>query len=294
MTEVCAVVLAAGEGRRLRPLTEVCPKALCPVGNVALLDRALASVASLGFTGPDRVAVNAWHLADQIVAHVGGRAHVAVETGSAPLGSAGGLAVMRDWIDGRHVLVGNADAYLAGGDLGPLLRHWDGEHVRLLGVPAGGAGEFGAHRFAGFSLLPWRYVARLPIVAADLVRAVWRPAEALGQLRVIEYAGHYLDSGTPADYLAANLDAAQAADLDTTPGSLIAPDAVVAGTAVESVIGAHAEVYGRVERTVVWPGAYVGPDEHLVESIRFGVTGTIDARPARVAPPPERVEVRSG
>ena len=48
---ICAIVLAAGEGRRLRPLTTVRPKALCPVGNVALLDRALARVAGLGLTG---------------------------------------------------------------------------------------------------------------------------------------------------------------------------------------------------------------------------------------------------
>lgn len=70
MNEVCAVVLAAGEGRRLRPLTERTPKALCPVGNVPLLELALARVAALvpGLSGPDRVAVNAWY---QI-----GRAHV--------------------------------------------------------------------------------------------------------------------------------------------------------------------------------------------------------------------------
>jgi len=35
------VILAAGEGQRLRPLTEDLPKALCPVGNVPLLERGL-------------------------------------------------------------------------------------------------------------------------------------------------------------------------------------------------------------------------------------------------------------
>ena len=61
MIEVCAVVLAAGEGRRLRPLTESRPKALCPVGNVPLLDRALAAVAALGLAGPDRVVIDFTH-----------------------------------------------------------------------------------------------------------------------------------------------------------------------------------------------------------------------------------------
>ena len=110
---VAAVVLAAGEGRRLRPLTEAVPKALCPVGNVPLLDLALRRLAELGFEGTDRVAVNAWYLAPQIVAAVHERAYVSVEGGTHPLGTAGGLARLRDWLDGRGVLAVNADAYLA-------------------------------------------------------------------------------------------------------------------------------------------------------------------------------------
>ena len=57
--EVCGVVLAAGEGQRLRPLTELVPKALCPIGNVPLLDLALRRLAGLGLSGPSSVAVNA-------------------------------------------------------------------------------------------------------------------------------------------------------------------------------------------------------------------------------------------
>src|SRR3954449_10445284 len=99
MTDVCAVVLAAGVGLRLRPLTAVRPKALCPVGNVALLDRALARVAGFGVSGPAAVAVNASYLAGQVVAHVGDRATLSVEPGE-PLGTSGGVAKLRDWIDG--------------------------------------------------------------------------------------------------------------------------------------------------------------------------------------------------
>ncbi len=54
MTSLCAVVFAAGEGTRLRPLTTTVPKPLCPVGNVTLLDRALARLAQHGLqrSGP--------------------------------------------------------------------------------------------------------------------------------------------------------------------------------------------------------------------------------------------------
>ncbi|BCJ63450.1 nucleotidyltransferase family protein [Polymorphospora rubra] len=267
---VCAVVLAAGEGRRLRPLTEQLPKALCPVGNVALLDRALDRVAGLGLTGTDRVAVNACYLGDQVVAHVGGRTHLSVEPG-APLGTSGGIGNLRDWIGGRGVLVGNADAYLAGAvppgaDIAALLAGWDGETVRLLGQPLDDPAErggFGGHRFAGFSLLPWRYVRDLPPDPAELVRTVWRPAEADGALEVVPFAGTYLDTGTPRDYLAANLHAAGG-------GELVDPRARVTGRVRQAVVGADAEVAGTVRRAVVWPGAVVAAGETLSDAVRVG------------------------
>ncbi|GIH18713.1 NTP transferase domain-containing protein [Rugosimonospora africana] len=276
-TEICSVVLAAGEGRRLRPLTETVPKALCPIGNVPLLDRALARLAELGFTGPTRVAVNAWHLADQVVAAVGDRAHLSVESGPQPLGTAGGVAALRDWVGGRGVLVGNADAYLAGGDLAPLLGGWDGTEVRLLGTP-GPPYEFGRYRFAGHSLLPWHRVRDLAVEPGELVKRLWRDAEAAGELTVVPYGGRYLDTGTPGDYLAANLDAAG------PDGRIVAPDADVTGTVHSAVIGAGAVVRGRVEHAVVWPGGYVGPDEHLTSAIRYGRDGTVTAAPDEGAP----------
>jgi len=281
--DVCVVVLAAGEGRRLRPLTLQTPKALCPVGNVPLLDRAFDLVGLLGFDGPDRVAVNAWSHATQIVTHVAGRAHVSVETAERPLGSAGGLAALRDWIDGRHVLVANADAYLQGGSVAPLVDAWDGRHVRMLGVPAGDrTPEFGAYRFAGVSLLPAYLLGNLEAAPTDLVRAIWRPAESSGALVVVDYRGTYIDSGTPADYLAANLHAARLAP----SGCLIDPDAEVSGSVFDSVVGPDAVVAGDIRRTVVWPGSVVAAAERLTDAIRFGTHGTVDARTAATASRP--------
>ncbi|TCB97877.1 nucleotidyl transferase [Micromonospora zingiberis] len=290
--DVCALVLAAGEGTRLRPLTERLPKALCPVGNVSLLDRALARLAGLGLTGPQQVAVNACYLGDQVVDRVGSRAHLSVEPGS-PLGTAGGVGKLRDWIAGRGVLVGNADAYLAdpaappGPDIAALLHDWDGDSVRLLGQPApdpGAPGTFDGHVFTGYSLLPWRLVRDLPPVFGDLVRAVWRPAEAAGRLTVVPYQGTFYDTGTPADYLAANLHAAADAQVEPTATvterchrSLIGPGATITGGCHHSVIGAGATVRGTVTRCVVWPGATVGADEHLHDAIRVDDDLTVPA-----------------
>ncbi|MGK5684670.1 nucleotidyltransferase family protein [Actinoplanes sp. URMC 104] len=268
MTAVAGVILAAGEGQRLRPLTEQVPKALCPVGNVALLDRALARLAALGLAGPESVAVNAAYLADQVVRHVGDRAHLSVEP-DGPVGTSGGVGRLRDWIDGRGALVGNADAYLAdpardpGKDIAALLDGWSGETVRMLTKPnlPGTTGGFSGRRFTGFSLLPWRHVRGLTGEHDNLVRTVWRPAEAEGALELIDYPGLYIDTGTPADYLRANLHAANGA-------TLADPTATVTGAVTGSVIGAGAEVHGDVTRCVVWPGARVEAGESLTDAVR--------------------------
>jgi NDP-sugar pyrophosphorylase family protein len=260
---------------RLRPLTATLPKALCPVGNITLLDRALARLRRHGLAGPERVAVNACHLANRIEAHVGERVHLSCEPGPPALGTSGALHHLRDWIAGRGVLAVNADAYLTPTDLEPLVEGWDGQTVRVLTVPAGARPpEFGLSRFAGASLLPADLVAALPPGRSELVLSVWRPAERAGRLEIIPYGGSYIDTGTHTDFLAANLHAAR---IDPSGGgSLVAPDAVVTGRVVSSVIGAGAVVAGSVTRCVVFPGARVGPDEELVNAIRLGSDITVE------------------
>lgn len=66
------MVLAAGKGVRMRPLTDTVPKPLVRVGGKALLDHALDRLAAAGI---DRAIVNVHHLADQIETHLADRAH---------------------------------------------------------------------------------------------------------------------------------------------------------------------------------------------------------------------------
>src|SRR6188508_754067 len=65
--ELVGVALAAGEGRRLRPLTDHRPKPLCPVGNVALLDQALDRLSA----ATDALAVNLHHERPAMDEHLG-------------------------------------------------------------------------------------------------------------------------------------------------------------------------------------------------------------------------------
>src|SRR5688500_8894369 len=107
---LAAIVLAAGGGTRLRRLTLEQAKARGPVGGEPPLDMAVRRVAGVVGAGPAVLAVNAHDRAAQLVAHLGDRATVSVEAPRA-LGTAGAVAALRPWLDGRPALVVNADAW---------------------------------------------------------------------------------------------------------------------------------------------------------------------------------------
>lgn len=104
-----AMILAAGVGTRLRPLTLVRPKPLVPVMGMDLLTYWIHKLHAEGF---DAVVVNAFHLADQVVKSVGRRSwplsvHVRVE--SKLLGTAGGLRNALDFLGAEPFAVVNGD-----------------------------------------------------------------------------------------------------------------------------------------------------------------------------------------
>lgn len=247
VTPLAGIVLAAGAGTRLRPLTELLPKALCPVANRPLLDHAIERI------GPhvEALAVNVHHHREQMLEHLEGTSspvplHVSVEEEEA-LGTAGGVANLASWVAGRDVIVANADAW--GTDpLDRLVTGWDRQRIRLLVTPADDAPDFeGMWRFAGVSLMPWRDVSELAAEPSGLYEVLWMHAEEVGRVELVPSLGAAVDCGTPRDYLAANLIASGG----------------------DPVVGTGAVVEGRLERSVVWPYARVEAHEHLRYAIRL-------------------------
>jgi N-acetyl-alpha-D-muramate 1-phosphate uridylyltransferase len=245
---ICGVVLAAGAGERLRPLTLRRPKPLCPVDGVPLVDHARARLAPVT---PD-VAVNLHHGRAALADHLGSAGvHLSIEEPEA-LGTAGALGNLRDWIAGRPVVVVNADTWCPG-TLEPLVDGWDGERVRLLVV--GDDRLRPTVQLAG-ALMPWSEVAPLEATPSGLYEASWRRLQAHGGVEAVRWDGPCVDCGTPGRYLAANMAASRGAP----------------------VIGRNAVVEGVVERSVVWDGAHVDAGEHLVDAVRADSRMTVLVR----------------
>lgn len=246
--DLAGVVLAAGAGTRLAPLTRLRPKALCPVAGTALLDRAIDRLAP----HVGEVAVNLHHGASQVEAHLDRRpgppVHRSLELPVA-LGTAGALGALRPWLADRAVLLTNADAWFGPElDLGSFVAGWDGERARLLCVHDPGRGDLGPLRYCGVALLPAAQVARFEAVPSGLYEVSWRDEQAVGRLDLVATDARFVDCGTPADYLAANLAA-------TGGASAIDPSARVGPGA-------------SIEASVLWPGAEVAPGEVLRRAVR--------------------------
>jgi NDP-sugar pyrophosphorylase family protein len=255
MSDILAgFVLAAGAGTRLHPLSYVRAKALCPVGNVPLVDHAIERVSAATTPGADHLAVNVHHHAVQMHDHLDGRVHVSWERERA-LGTAGALGFGRGWIDGRDVLVVNADAW-NDADLVSFASGWDRERIRILTV--GGTGTLEPTSPIVASLMPWSAVRDLAPEPSGLYEVCWRTAAEDGRVEVITHDGEFVDCGTPAQYLEANLRSSGG-------GSVVDP---------------AAEVHGTLERCVVWDTGRVAAGEHLRDAIRIGSRLTTLVRPS--------------
>jgi MurNAc alpha-1-phosphate uridylyltransferase len=130
-----AMVLAAGLGTRMRPLTDQLPKALVPVAGRPLLDRVLDKLVEAGVR---RAVVNVHHFADQVETHLRSRTDLEVlisDERAGLLDSGGGIQHARAMLGEDPIFVANIDSlWLEGATpaLEGLKQAWDPERMDLL------------------------------------------------------------------------------------------------------------------------------------------------------------------
>ncbi|WP_355659771.1 N-acetylmuramate alpha-1-phosphate uridylyltransferase MurU [Halomonas salifodinae] len=206
-----AMILAAGLGTRMRPLTDHCPKPLLPVAGKPLIVHHLERLAAAEIT---EVVINVSYRAEQIMAALGDGSDFGVRIAwsreEAPLETGGGIQQALPLLGEAPFLLVNGDIWCdldprrlpsLGADLAHLVlvdnpnHHPHGDfHLEARGRVR----ERGEPRltFAGLSLLAPALVASEPAGAFPLAPLL-RRAMAAGRVSGSHHRGDWVDVGTP-------------------------------------------------------------------------------------------------
>jgi MurNAc alpha-1-phosphate uridylyltransferase len=219
-----AMVMAAGLGKRMRPLTATRPKPLVEVAGKALLDHVLDRLRAAGVR---KVVVNVHYLADAVEAHLASRGHgldvVISDERSLLLETGGGLVRAAPLIDCDPFLAVNSDNLWVDGPadtLRLLASHWDERRMDalLLLVPLAraenhhGMGDFHMDRegrlrrrarshvapfvFTGIQMISKRLLRDAPDGAFS-TNIFWDRAIDEGRCFGAVHQGLWFDVGTP-------------------------------------------------------------------------------------------------
>ena len=158
-----AMVLAAGLGKRMHPITETMPKPLVKVHGKTLLDHGLDA---LERAGVEQVVVNVHYLADQIEMHLAGRARPQVvisDERQALLDSGGGIVRALPHLGRNPFYLLNADSFWIEGyrpNLLNLARHFDPDRMDMMLLVSGMGSAIGYEGKGDFTMDPCGVLSR--------------------------------------------------------------------------------------------------------------------------------------
>ncbi len=268
------MLLAAGWGKRMEPLSTVVPKPALEVLGRPLLASAMSH---LGNAGCAHIVANIHRYPEQVAAAARAACPTRLSFSWEPelLGSAGGVSAARPALGEGPVLVGNADTWgevdlqplLDAGDEGTavlaLIPHPDPARWSSVVLDAGGRVEAflapGAPHsgerflFTGFQLLGAKVVASLPPPPARMA-AVWDELRRRGALRSVVVRGSWREAGTPAAYRTLVVDLLDR-DGWVHPQAILDPEARLARSAVGA--GCRVAAGSVVSECVLTAGAAV-------------------------------------
>jgi mannose-1-phosphate guanylyltransferase len=298
---VQALVLAGGEGTRLRPLTLTTPKPVMPLAGRPFLSFMLAWARSHGV---DEVILSCGFMSDAVKLVLGDiyegmRLRYVIE--DEPLGTAGPVRLAYDeGLLEERLFVLNGDV-LTDIDLTAELAEHERKEARATlalhpvedtssygVVPTAedgaveafiekGGGDAPTDRINAGAYVIERSVAEsIPAGRAVSFEREVFPGMVGEGLYGFEAAGYWIDIGTPERYLEATWDLLAGRVASTLPprdetGSLVYENCLVSGAHVgpQSVLGRHCSVGtdARVERSVLHERVHVGADAAVVESV---------------------------
>jgi len=282
-----AMILAAGLGTRLQPLTMDRPKALVPIGNKPVIDLIIGYLKNQGIT---EIVVNAHHHQEQIVKHLdGGRPfgiRIDIRVEQEILGTGGGIENTRDFWDDDPFIVINGDvltdinlenAYDAHGRSGSpvtLILHdqppfnqirIDSKH-NILDIAQ--ENRPGRMAFTGIHIIDPEVLNRIPKgVFSSIIDCYRRLMEKGKPPKAYLSTGHnWRDIGSVQSYVLANREALKGNRSLVAPGCRIHHSAMLKDWAVidENTI---LEQGVEVERSILWEKVIIRKGKKVIDSI---------------------------
>lgn len=295
-----AMILAAGYGTRLRPVTYTLPKPLVPLCNRPLIGWAVETLLAAGIGD---LIVNVHHLAEAIEGHLRAhylaRAEIAFSFEQEILGTGGGVRRVRPLLEHEtEFLLVNGDTvqFPPYRELIEARREEDSlASLTLRHPPANdkftpvylddgfitgfGKGTGEPLMFSGSHLISSRIFRYLPDKEfSGIVDEVYQPLLDAHRETIAGVVddGFWFDIGTPQRYLTASRALLEAivrgdvrAPLDSSVrgDSLVDHSATIEGTLVRSTIGARTAVQGELHDTSVWDDCAIGSGVRLERCI---------------------------
>jgi NDP-sugar pyrophosphorylase family protein len=282
-----AMILAAGFGTRLGPLTQKRPKALMPVGNRPIIDWIIDYLKEQGVRN---IVVNAHHLYDQILNHLCDNSafgiNIEVRVEKEILGTGGGIRNTMDFWNGTPFIVINGDtltdidisgAYRAHerrGNMVTLVLHDKAPFNQIeidnqLNIKDIAHGDLPNRlAFTGIHIIDPKLLEFLPEgVFSNIVECYRDLIKSDNPIRGFLSKGHiWQDIGTVETYLLANKKAAGSARFIFAPNTSIAPSArledwAVLGHDVQLEEGAE------IRRSVLWEEVRVKKGMKVIDSV---------------------------
>lgn len=280
-----AVILAAGEGKRLRPLTVLRPKAMLPVGNKPILQYVLEAVAANGIR--DIVMVVGYHK-EQVQDHFGSGKSMGMDIKYVEqrqqLGTAHALKQAREMM-GDQFLVISGDKYVAPSTIAPLVKSSsnamlatfqkngakygvvvaeDGKVVKVVEKPGGAQESLISAGVYAFTRDVFDHIAN----DVEIPSVLTRMAEHGLSIQLLETRDAWMDMVYPWDMLALNETVLQ--HLHGGTGGMIEHGVTLRGT-VEigegTVLRAGSYVMGPV---VIGKSCDIGPNTSIFPSTSIG------------------------
>jgi mannose-1-phosphate guanylyltransferase len=289
-----AMILAAGEGKRLRPLTTVCPKVLVPVVNKPVIERIVEFLTTHGVR---EIIVNAHHHHQMIIDYQKEgnpfRRRMEIRIEKDILGTGGGIKNSQDFWDKAPFVVINGDilthidlrkvyeSHLKRDSLLTMVLHDFPVHNKIrvdneMNILSIGPGSNlpGTLAFTGIQVMNPEVLDYIPENKRSSIIACYEKLIDLKRpIRGYLATGHrWIDIGTIADYLMSNFDLLPPEKMAIAKECHIDPDATLSDWAV---IGKRSSIErgALVKRAVLWNDVVVRQGVKVVDSVvTSGVT----------------------